>query len=173
MNMWGTLALVGGAIYSAVLFNRKQVLRSRMVGNWLIAAGGLLPALGGALVSLNLTAFNYLGIMVGVFLIFLGYLQTANATDDAKRSQPRRAATGNGGDLMAELYRNLHTFHYWISRVGIVVGLVMLVIGALHRLDAAWRRDQMVPARRVCRDGLHRRRVSAGRDDVSDRRATG
>jgi heme A synthase len=29
---------------------------------------------------------------------------------------------------MAELYSTLHTFHYWISRVGIVVGLVMLVL---------------------------------------------
>ncbi|MBI1259158.1 MAG: hypothetical protein GC204_16940 [Chloroflexi bacterium] len=29
---------------------------------------------------------------------------------------------------MAELYATLHTFHYWISRVGIVVGLVMLVL---------------------------------------------
>ena len=92
MNVWGTLELVGGAIYSAVLFNRKQVLRSRMVGNWLIAAGGLLPALGGALVAVNLTAFNYIGIMIGVFLIFLGYLQTANATDDAKPAPQRRVA---------------------------------------------------------------------------------
>ncbi|MEO8394923.1 MAG: hypothetical protein ABI700_18145 [Chloroflexota bacterium] len=29
---------------------------------------------------------------------------------------------------MAELYSTLHTFHYWISRVGIVVGIVMLVL---------------------------------------------
>ena len=29
---------------------------------------------------------------------------------------------------MAELYQTLHTFHYWISRVGIVVGIVMLVL---------------------------------------------
>ena len=29
---------------------------------------------------------------------------------------------------MAELYSTLHTFHYWLSRVGLVVGLVMLVV---------------------------------------------
>ena len=92
MNTWGTLALVGGAIYSSVLFRRKQILRNRMVGNWLIALGGLLPAFGGALVSLNLVQFNYLGIMLGVILIFIGYLQTAKATDDAR--VPRRATTG-------------------------------------------------------------------------------
>jgi hypothetical protein len=96
MNGWGTIALAGGAIYSSILFHRKQVLRSRMIGNWLIAAGGLLPALGGVLVSLNLTQFNYLGIMLGVILIFLGYLQTANATDDAR--VPRRPAAETAGD---------------------------------------------------------------------------
>lgn len=92
MNVWGTIELVGGAIYSAVLFRRKQVLRSRMVGNWLIAAGGLLPALGGSLVRLNLTQFNYIGIMLGVILIFIGYLQTANSPDDARTTSHRAAA---------------------------------------------------------------------------------
>ncbi len=92
MNVWGTLALVGGAIYSAVLFHRKEILRSRMVGNWLIAAGGLLPALGGALVRFDLVQFNYLGIMLGVILIFLGFRMTANSPDDARVAKPRRAA---------------------------------------------------------------------------------
>jgi hypothetical protein len=95
MNVWGTLALAGGAIYSAVLFNRKQVLRERMIGNWLIALGGLLPALGGALINLGLTQFNYLGIMLGVILIFLGYQQTANATDDSKPARRPAAGTAN------------------------------------------------------------------------------
>jgi len=53
MNTWGTLALVGGAIYSAWIFRRKGIMRNRVVGNWLIAAGGLLPALGGALIRLG------------------------------------------------------------------------------------------------------------------------
>ncbi len=97
MNGWGTIALVGGAIYSSILFGRKKILRSRMIGNWLIAAGGLLPALGGALVSLNLVQFNYLGIMLGVILIFLGYLQTANATDDARVPPSQRAASETAG----------------------------------------------------------------------------
>ncbi len=154
MNTWGTLALVGGAIYSSILFRRKQILRNRMVGNWLIAPGGLLPAFGGALVSLNLAQFNYLGIMLGVILIFVGYLQTAKATDDARA--PRRAATGSR--LMSSL-RFLHSAHYWLSRAGIAVGLVMLLIAIYHRLDPARRRDQMVPARRLCHDRLYRGRV--------------
>ena len=52
MNLWGTIALVGGAIWSARLFRRKQIMRERVYGNWLIAAGGLLPATGGALIRL-------------------------------------------------------------------------------------------------------------------------
>ena len=98
MNVWGTIALVGGAIYSAVLFNRKQILRSRMVGNWLIAAGGLLPALGGALIRLNLVELNYIGIMLGVILIFRGYLMTANSPDDAKQPNPRQPTPETAGD---------------------------------------------------------------------------
>ncbi len=98
MNVWGTIALVGGALYSARLFNRKQILRSRMVGNWLIAAGGLLPALGGALIRLNLVELNYVGIMLGVILIFRGYLMTANAPDEAKPAPPQRAPSETAGD---------------------------------------------------------------------------
>jgi len=97
MNVWGTLALVGGAIYSAVLFRRKEILRNRMVGNWLIAAGGLLPALGGALIRLNLVEFNYLGIMLGVILIMIGFLMATNAPEDAKQPKPRRAAAESAG----------------------------------------------------------------------------
>jgi len=37
LNIYGTIGLVGGAIYSAFLFWRKQVLANRMVGNILIA----------------------------------------------------------------------------------------------------------------------------------------
>lgn len=98
MNVWGTIALVGGALYSARLFNRKQILRSRMVGNWLIAAGGLLPALGGALIRLNLVELNYLGIMLGVILIFRGYLMTANAPDEPKTANQQRIASETAGD---------------------------------------------------------------------------
>jgi hypothetical protein len=84
MNIWGTVALVGGAIYSAWLFRRKGIKANRAYGNWLIAAGGLFPALGGALIRLNLTELKYAGEMIGVILIFLGFLLTVSAADDAK-----------------------------------------------------------------------------------------
>lgn len=95
MNVWGTLALVGGAIYSAVLFHRKEILRSRMIGNWLIALGGLLPALGGALVRLDLVQFNYLGIMLGVILIFIGFRMATSIADEARAAKLNRAAASS------------------------------------------------------------------------------
>lgn len=84
MNVWGTLLLVGGALYSARLFRKKQIMRNRVVGNWLIAAGGLLPAFGGALIRLGDPSFKYFGEMGGALLIFIGFIITTNIPEDAK-----------------------------------------------------------------------------------------
>ena len=46
LNIYGTLALVGGALYSAYIFWRKHVLFNRMIGNILIAIGGVCTCLG-------------------------------------------------------------------------------------------------------------------------------
>lgn len=90
MNVWGTLLLVGGAIYSARLFRLKQIMRNRMVGNWIIAAGGLLPAMSGVLIRLGDPSFKYLGEMGGAILIFIGFLIATNIPDDVtqKRQMP-------------------------------------------------------------------------------------
>ncbi len=74
LNIYGTLALVGGAIYSAYLFWRKKVLANRMTGNLLIAAGALLPAMAGSLVKAGLLDFLYLSEFVGVVLMYAGFL---------------------------------------------------------------------------------------------------
>jgi hypothetical protein len=83
MNIWGTILLVGGAIYSARAFRRKQIMRNRVIGNWLIAAGGLIPALGGVLIRLGDPSYKYLGEMVGAILIFAGFLYTTNVPQNA------------------------------------------------------------------------------------------
>lgn len=85
MNVWGTLLLVGGAIYSARAFRRKRIMRNRVIGNWLIAAGGLLPALGGALIRLGDPSYKYLGEMGGAVLIFIGFLYATNIPDSAEQ----------------------------------------------------------------------------------------
>jgi len=73
LNTYGTILLVGGAIYSAFIFWRKRILPQRMWGNVLIAAGGLLPAMGGVLILLGSPAYKYLGQLLGGILLFIGF----------------------------------------------------------------------------------------------------
>lgn len=93
MNVWGTVLLVGGALYSARAFRRKQIRRNRVIGNWLIAAGGLLPALGGVLIRLGDPSYKYLGEMLGAIIIFMGfwivtYLPEKNDDESLPAVQP-------------------------------------------------------------------------------------
>lgn len=97
MNTWGTVALVGGALYSARLFRRKQIMRNRMIGNWLIAAGGLLPAFGGLLIRLGDPSFKYFGELGGAVLIFIGFL-LATQRDDAPARDTTQVPTPAAGD---------------------------------------------------------------------------
>jgi hypothetical protein len=96
MNVWGTIALVGGAIYSAWIFRRKQIMRNRVVGNWLIALGGLMPALAGALIRLGDPSFQYLGALLGAILIFVGFWIATNIPEEDLPA-PRRAPQVAGG----------------------------------------------------------------------------
>jgi hypothetical protein len=75
LNIYGTLALVGGAIYSAYIFWRKRVLFNRMIGNILIAAGAFTPAMGGSFIRIGLADWLYLTELVGVILMYIGFLQ--------------------------------------------------------------------------------------------------
>ncbi|MQC25903.1 MAG: hypothetical protein DWG76_00420 [Chloroflexi bacterium] len=74
LNLYGTITLAGGAIYSAYLFWRKQVLQQRVVGNVLIAAGALLPASGGASVLAGVADWHSLSLLLGVILLYAGYV---------------------------------------------------------------------------------------------------
>ncbi len=96
MNIWGTLALVGGAIYSAMLFRRKQILPNRMIGNWLIAAGGLFPALGGSLIRAGVPELKYGGEMIGVILIFAGFVLATRVPEEVKDLRERRRVASGG-----------------------------------------------------------------------------
>jgi hypothetical protein len=75
LNIYGTLTLVGGAIYSAIIFFRKRVLVNRMIGNVLIAAGALAPAMAGSFVRLGLVDALYMSELVGVVLMYIGFIQ--------------------------------------------------------------------------------------------------
>ena len=79
LNIYGTLTLFGGAIYSAFLFWRKRVLFNRMIGNILIAAGALAPAIGGSFIRIGLVDMLYLTELLGVGLMYIGFLQATTA----------------------------------------------------------------------------------------------
>lgn len=82
MNGYGTLLLAGGAIYSALLFFRKQIMPNRVLGNLLIAIGAIIPAIGGTFIKTAETmpqlseigsVIKYVGILGGVILLFIGF----------------------------------------------------------------------------------------------------
>lgn len=92
LNIYGTITLVGGAIYSAYIFWRKRVLLDRMIGNILIAAGALMPAMAGTFVGAGLVDFLYLSEFLGVVLMYAGFVKaTAQRPVDSKNAVPASA----------------------------------------------------------------------------------
>jgi hypothetical protein len=76
-NTFGTVLLVGGALYCAWSFWKKRILSHRVISNILIAFGAILPAIGGGIVRFigTLNVF-YLLELIGIIIIFIGFLQT-------------------------------------------------------------------------------------------------
>ncbi len=88
-NIYGTVGLVGGAVYSAFIFFRKRVLLHRTLGNILIAAGALAPAIGGSFSRFGVEGMLYIGELIGAFLMFIGFLRATTPMDAA---EPEAAA---------------------------------------------------------------------------------
>lgn len=74
-NMYGTVALVGGAAWSAFLFWRKRVLLHRVIGNIFIAVGAMMPAFGGTFSLLGIKGALYLSEFLGAVLMFSGFIR--------------------------------------------------------------------------------------------------
>jgi hypothetical protein len=88
-NSIGTLLIVGGALYSAWVFWRKGIMRNRMIGCLLLAAGTIVVATGGVLAGwLGQHAWLYPPMAVGVAIMFVGYLQTTRAPAPKPATQP-------------------------------------------------------------------------------------
>lgn len=75
LNIYGTILMVGGAIYSAYLFWRKQVLLNRVIGNILIAAGALAPAMAGSFIKAGVVDILYVSELIGAVLMYIGFLR--------------------------------------------------------------------------------------------------
>ena len=76
-NIFGTVALVGGAIYSAWVFWRRRIMSHRVLSSILIAVGAMLPALGGTLSRFDISSSiaHSLLVLLGVIIIFIGFLR--------------------------------------------------------------------------------------------------
>jgi len=99
LNALGTLVVVGGALYSAWKFWRLRIQQHRMIGCVLIAAGTLTAASGGTLTRLGHDEYLYIGISLGVALIFAGYLETrrpdvTSSVTSTTSSHPITSANG-------------------------------------------------------------------------------
>ena len=94
LNIYGTIALVGGALYSAYLFWRKSILFNRMLGNLLIAAGALMPAMAGSFVKAGLVDWLYVSEFLGVVLMYAGFM-LATSAQPVKSQQPAPISPGD------------------------------------------------------------------------------
>lgn len=94
LNIYGTVALVGGAIYSSFVFWRKRVLANRMFGNILIAAGALMPAMGGAFIRAGLADWLYLSEFLGATIMFAGFIAATSSQPVMEGREAARASTG-------------------------------------------------------------------------------
>lgn len=94
-NLYGTVTLVGGAVYSAWIFFRKRVLLHRTIGNILIAAGALAPAFGGAFSRMGVPVALYIGELLGAVLMFIGFQRAITPMREPKPKAVAQPVTGD------------------------------------------------------------------------------
>jgi hypothetical protein len=84
-NIYGLVTLVGGALWSAALFLRKQVLPNRVVGNVLIASGALLIGAASTATRLGVGQYLYLGELAAAVLMFTGFRAASAPATEAEK----------------------------------------------------------------------------------------
>ncbi|HMB23204.1 MAG: hypothetical protein ACM33V_03960 [Chloroflexota bacterium] len=72
-NTYSLIFLVGGAAWSAIQYARKSDSGSRVLGNWLIAIGALLPGIGGSFTRMGYVEVLFVTEFIGILLIWAGY----------------------------------------------------------------------------------------------------
>ncbi|HSA99101.1 MAG TPA: hypothetical protein VLG46_16195 [Anaerolineae bacterium] len=72
-NTYALIFLVGGAAWSAIQYARKSDSGNRVLGNWLIAIGALLPGIGGSFTRMGYVEVLFVTEFIGILLIWAGY----------------------------------------------------------------------------------------------------
>jgi len=93
INLYAFAFLVGGAILSAVRYAKTKTGVEFVRGNWLIAVGGTLPGIGGAMAKGGIVEALYVGEFVGLLLIWAGYQTIAARKVGARSTIPATSAT--------------------------------------------------------------------------------
>lgn len=73
VNLYAVVFLIGGAIWSAWRYWRRDGVTSRVLGNVLIAVGAILPGIGGAFARAGKVEVLYVAELIGLILIWGGY----------------------------------------------------------------------------------------------------
>ena len=96
INLYAFLFLAGGAVWSAWKYRAEAAARSRTVGNILIAVGALLPGIGGTFTRFGFVEVLYVTELVGLSLIFAGYLVMVRDRSGSIHAAQREAAQRGG-----------------------------------------------------------------------------
>ncbi len=73
INLYALIFLVGGAILSAVRYAKRRETHHRVLANVAIAAGGILPGIGGTFTRFGHVEVLYVTEFLGLLLIAVGY----------------------------------------------------------------------------------------------------
>ncbi len=81
LNIYGTLLLIGGAVWSALVYvdhrlDRRRRAGYRLLSNLLIAGGSLVVASAGSLETFGHGEYLYAGEIAGITIIYLGFLRS-------------------------------------------------------------------------------------------------
>ncbi len=96
INLYAFVFLVGGAVLSAVRFARQGGQPHRVIGNVLIAAGALLPGIGGSATRFGHVEVLYATELVGVLLILAGYRRIVAGPIPQAVTAPAQTVTASG-----------------------------------------------------------------------------
>ncbi len=73
-NIYGIITLIGGAIYSAWVFWRKQIMAHRALGNVLIAGAAILGGGGSAFARFGMLTYLYVLELTSLIMMYVGFL---------------------------------------------------------------------------------------------------
>ena len=91
-NTYALVFLVGGAAWSAIQYTRKQGSGNRVLGNWLIAIGALLPGIGGGFTRFGFVEALFIGEFFGIILIWAGYRAITQSRSESIHVAQKAAA---------------------------------------------------------------------------------